>query len=198
MDFVFVILFGMGHPSYNSWFTILSLLRVKPKGGTVGPNNQYAEGATFGPNKHCTLGPLTLSFQHGTKPAITSPLAPTLERLHSATGTWKSKMGNSGCSALYPGPVLWICWPLGSASKPRNWPCLCGFHLLELDRLGRILCRLACTAQLFGRQQKFRTSLCWKATTVWKCKLLAWLVLQGKTLTAENLGIRWCLHNPSC
>jgi hypothetical protein len=61
-------------------------------------------------------------------------------------------------------------------------------HLMEMDEIRRLLGSLsAYDAQFLGAFPAFRASTIWKAFTEPMCCFFAWLALQGKAPTADNL-----------
>jgi len=53
-------------------------------------------------------------------------------------------------------------------------------------------------AQFLGSYRGHKTSLIWSAKAENKCKLFAWVLIQNKLLTADNLARRGWPHQPSC
>ena len=53
-------------------------------------------------------------------------------------------------------------------------------------------------AQFLGSYINHKISLIWRARTENKCKFFAWVLIQNKLLTADNLARRGWPHQPSC
>jgi len=53
-------------------------------------------------------------------------------------------------------------------------------------------------AQFIGSYSHLNANLVWKARAEPKCKIFAWILLQEKLLTANNLATRGWPHQPSC
>jgi len=58
--------------------------------------------------------------------------------------------------------------------------------------------RSAYRAQFIGSFRNFNTELIWRARTENKCKVFAWILIQDKVLTADNLARRGWPHQASC
>lgn len=58
--------------------------------------------------------------------------------------------------------------------------------------------RSACKAQFFGSYYGHNLDLIWRAKAENKCKLFAWILIQNKILTADNLARRGWPHQTSC
>ncbi|WVZ97032.1 hypothetical protein U9M48_042597 [Paspalum notatum var. saurae] len=53
-------------------------------------------------------------------------------------------------------------------------------------------------AQFLGSFRHLKADLIWKARTEPKCKIFAWILLQNKILTADNLAVRGWPHQQAC
>lgn len=63
---------------------------------------------------------------------------------------------------------------------------------------GQYTSKSAYRTQFLGSYRRFCTNNIWKAKTEKKCKLFAWILIQNKILTADNLQSRGWPHNDAC
>ena len=63
---------------------------------------------------------------------------------------------------------------------------------------GKYSARSAYRAQFIGTYNRHQTKLIWRAHTENKCKLFAWILIQNKILTSDNLALRGWPHQNSC
>jgi len=63
---------------------------------------------------------------------------------------------------------------------------------------GEYSSKSAYLAQFYGSYSTFRSGNIWKAETEGKHKFFAWLLIQSRILTADNLLMRGCPCNPVC
>jgi hypothetical protein len=63
---------------------------------------------------------------------------------------------------------------------------------------GQYTTQSAYRIQFVGRHKKPATTPIWKARAEPKCRIFAWILLQHKILTANNLAKRVWPHNPLC
>jgi hypothetical protein len=63
---------------------------------------------------------------------------------------------------------------------------------------GQYTTQSAYRIQFVGRHKKLATTPIWIAQAEPKCRIFAWILLQRKILTANNLAKRGWPHNPLC
>ena len=63
---------------------------------------------------------------------------------------------------------------------------------------GQYTTKSAYRAQFYGTYRRFKTDIIWRTRAVNKCKLFAYILIQNKILTADNLAVRGWPHQDSC
>ena len=63
---------------------------------------------------------------------------------------------------------------------------------------GQYTTQSAYRAQFIGSYNRHHTKLIWRARAENKCKLFAWILIQNKILTSDNLALRGWPHQNSC
>jgi len=101
-------------------------------------------------------------------------------------------------------------WRMGSVDEMAQfvelWDYTLNIHLTDqADQIkwnwtanGEYSSKSAYLAQFHGSYSTFKTEHIWKAETEGKHKFFAWLLIQSRILTADNLLLRGCPCNPVC